>query len=326
MRRRDFMSMLGGATAWPLAARAQQATPTIGYLGLETAELFASRLRAFREGLSSTGYEEGRNVTIQYRWAEGHNERVSALVADLVDRHVAVIAAPGGVPGAVAAKAATTAIPIVFEMGADPVALGLVESLNHPGGNVTGATSLSGEVLPKRLDLLHEVVPSATIFGLLVNPTNPANAQPSIKLAQAAADALRLHLEILYAGKEDDIDAVFATLVKLGAGGMVISNDTFYVTHQEQLAAASIHYAMPAISSSREFTAAGGLMSYSGSFAETHRLAGVYTGRILKGEKPADLPVVRATQVEFFINLKAAKALGLNIPLALLGRADEVIE
>jgi putative ABC transport system substrate-binding protein len=328
MRRREFITLLGSAVvAWPLVAPAQpQATPTIGYLGLETAELFASRLRAFREGLRSTGYEEGRNVTIEYRWAEGHNERVPTLVADLVDRHVAVIAVPGGVPGALAAKAATSTIPIVFEMGADPVALGLVESLNHPGGNITGATSLSGEVVPKRLQLLHEVMPAATNFGLLVNPTNPVNAQLSITLAKTAADALGLHLEILYVGKEDDVDAAFATLVKLGAGGAVISNDTFYVTHHKQLAAASVHHAMPAISSSREFTAAGGLMSYSGSIAETHRQAGVYTGRILKGEKPSDLPVVRATQVELFFNLKAARALGINIPLSLLGRADEVIE
>jgi putative ABC transport system substrate-binding protein len=326
--RRQFISALGAAAAtWPLAARAQQSTmPVIGYLGTETPELFAIRLRAFREGLGSTGFEEGRNVTIEYRWSESHNERVPALAAELVQRHVAVIVAPGGVPGALAAKAATSTIPIVFEMGADPVALGLVASLNHPGGNITGATSLSGEVIPKRLELLREVVPAATAFGLLVNPTSPANAQASTKLAQAAADALGLQLQILGASTEADIDTAFASLTKSHAGGLVISNETFFVTRQEKLAAASVRYAVPTISSSREFTAAGGLMSYSGSFTETHKQAGVYTGRILKGEKPADLPVVRSTKVEFFINLRAAKTLGLNIPLALSGRADEVIE
>jgi putative ABC transport system substrate-binding protein len=326
--RRQFISALGGASlVWSLAARAQQpAMPVIGYLGTETPELFAIRLRAFREGLGSTGFEEGHNVTIEYRWSESHNERVPALAAELVQRHVAVIVAPGGVPGALAAKAATSTIPIVFEMGGDPVALGLVASLNHPGGNITGTTSLSGEVIPKRLELLHEVVPAATAFGLLVNPTSPANAQASTKLAQAAADALGLQLRILGASTEADIDTAFASLTNSHAGGLVISNETFYVTRQEKLAAASVRYAVPTISSSREFTAAGGLMSYSGSFTETHRQAGVYTGRILKGEKPADLPVVRSTKVEFFINLRAAKTLGLNIPLALSGRADEVIE
>ena len=325
--RREFVAGLGGAVAWPLVAHAQPlALPVVGYLGLETPELYASRLRAFREGLSSTGYEEGRNVTIEYRWAEGHNDRVPSLAAELVHRQVTVIATPGGVPGALAAKAETSTIPIVFEMGADPVALGLVATLNHPGGNITGATSLSGEVNPKRLELLHEVVPVPTIFGLMVNPTNPVNAQPSIKLVKAAADALGLQIQILEVSKEADFDAAFAALVKFRAGGMVISNDTFYVTRQEQLAAASLRYTLPSISQSREFTVAGGLMSYSGSFLETHRQAGVYTGRILKGEKPSDLPVVRATQVEFFINLKTAKKLGLTIPLSLLGRADEVIE
>ena len=239
MRRREFIQLLGGATvAWPISARAQQhAMPVVGYLGLETPELYASRLRAFREGLGSTGFEESRNVTIEYRWAEGHNEQMPALAADLVRHPVAVIVTPGGVPGALAAKAATSTIPIVFEMGADPVALGLVASLNQPGGNITGATSLSGEVNPKRLEMLHEMVPAATIFGLLVNPTNPANAQPSIKLVSAAADALGLQVQILNASTEDDFNTAFATLVKQSAGGLVISNDTFYVTRYEQLAA-----------------------------------------------------------------------------------------
>jgi len=328
MRRREFLGVLGGvAAAWPLAARAQQpAMPVVGYLGIETSELYASRLRAFRAGLGSTGYEEGRNVVIDYRWAEGHNDRLPALAADLVRRQVAVIAAPGGLPGAWAAKAATTTIPIVFEMGADPVAAGLVTSLSNPGGNITGATSLSSEVSPKRLELLHEIVPAATLFGLLANPTNPANAQPSIKLVKAAADSLGLQLQILNASTEQDFDTAFATLGKLHAGGMVISNDTFYVTREKQLAAVAARYGIPAVAQSREFAVAGGLMSYSGNFAETHRQAGIYTGRILKGEKPSDLPVVRSTQVELFINLKTAKKLGLTMPLSILGRADEVFE
>jgi putative ABC transport system substrate-binding protein len=326
--RRQFISALGGGmVAWPLAASAQQsATPVIGYLGLETPDLYASRLRAFREGLGTTGYVEGRNVRIDYRWAEGKNDRLPALAADLIQDQVAVIVAPGGVPGALAAKAATSTIPIVFEMGADPVALGLVASLNHPGSNITGATSLSGEINPKRLELLHEVVPAATAFGLLVNPTSSANAQASRKLVQAAADALGLQLQILGASTEGDFDTAFAALIKSRAGGLVISNDIFYATRQEKLAAASMRYAVPTISSSREFTAAGGLMSYSGSFTETHTQAGVYTGLILKGNKPADLPVVRSTKVEFSINLRTAKTLGLTIPLALSGRANEVFE
>ena len=313
--------------AWSFAARAQQpALPVVGYLGLENPDLYASRLRAFREGLASTGYAEGRNVTIEYRWAEGHNERVQALVADLVQRHVNVIAVPGGVPGALAAKAATSTIPIVFEMGADPVALGLVARLSHPGGNVTGATSLSGEVNSKRVELLHDLVPKATVFGFLVNPTDPANAQSSIKIATAAADALGLKLQILNANKKEDFDTAFAALAKLRGGGMVIANNTFYVTRQDLLAAVSLRYSMPAISQSREFAAAGGLMGYSGSFIETHKQAGIYVGRILKGDKPADLPVFRSTRVDFYINLKTANALGITVPLPILGRADEVIE
>jgi putative ABC transport system substrate-binding protein len=283
-------------------------------------------LAAFLKGLAETGYIDGSNVAIEYRWAEGHNERVPALVEGLVSRHVDVIVAPGGVPGALAAKAATSTIPIVFEMGADPVALGLVASLNHPGGNITGATSLSAEVNPKRIELLHEVVPTATAFGFLINPTNLANAKASTNLAMTAASALGLKLHVLNASKEDDFNVAFAELVKLHAGGLVISNDTFYVTRQGQLAAASIRHAMPTVSQSREFVTAGGLMSYSGSYTETHKRAGIYTGRILKGDKPADLPVFRSTQVELFINLKTAKTFGISVPLPLLGRADGIIE
>jgi putative tryptophan/tyrosine transport system substrate-binding protein len=300
--------------------------PVIGYLGLETPEQYASRLRAFREGLASTGFEEDRNVTIEFRWAEGRNDRVPKLVTDLIGRKVSVIAAPGGVPGSLAAKAATSTIPIVFEMGADPIALGLVENLNHPGGNITGATSLNSEVNPKRLELLHEAVPAATAFGLLVNPTSPANAQASTKLVTAAADMLRLRLQTFEASTESDFDVVFAAVAKQHVGGLVISNDIFYATRSEQLAALAVRYAVPAIHQSRAFAAAGGLMGYGGSFLETHKQAGIYVGRILNGEKPGDLPVVLSTKVELFINLKTAKMLGLTIPLAMLGRADGVIE
>jgi putative ABC transport system substrate-binding protein len=328
MRRREFITLVGCAVAaWPLAARAQQpAMPAIGYLGLETPEQYASRLRAFREGLASTGFEEGRNVTIEFRWAEGRNDRVPKLVADLVGRKVSVIAAPGGAPGSLAAKAATSTIPIVFEMGADPIALGLVENLNHPGGNITGATSLNTEVNPKRLELLHEVMPAATTFGLLVNPTSPANAQASAKLVKTAANDLALELQVFEASTERDFDTIFAALAKQRVAGLVISNDIFYATRSEQLAAAALRYAVPAIHESRDFTAAGGLMGYGGSFTEAHKQAGVYVGRILKGEKPGDLPIVLSTKVELFINLKTAKILRLTIPLALLGRADGVIE
>lgn len=328
MQRRGFIGLVGGAAvAWPFAAWAQQPTmPVVGYLGIETPELYASRLRAFREGLSSTGYEEGRNVVIDYRWAEGHNERLPVLAADLVRRQVAVIAAPGGSIGAKAVKGVTSTIPIVFEMGGDPVASGLVASLNKPGGNITGATSLSGEVGPKRLELLHEIVPAATLFGVLVNSTNSSGSQATIKLVQAAAVSLGLHVQILDASTEGDFDTAFATLAKLNAGGMVVGNDTFFATREKQLAALAVRYAIPTVAQSREFAVAGGLISYSGNFTETHRLAGIYTGRILKGEQPSNLPVVRSTQVELFINLKTAEQLGLNMPLSILGRANEVIE
>jgi putative tryptophan/tyrosine transport system substrate-binding protein len=328
MRRRDLITLLGSAVAsWPLAAYAQQpAMPMIGYLGLETPERYASRLQAFREGLGSTGFEEGRTVTIEFRWAGGHYDLLPTLAEDLVGHQVSVIAAPGGVPGALAAKAATSTIPIVFEMGPDPIALGLVANLNHPGGNITGATSQNAEVNPKRLELLHEVMPNAAKFGMLVNPTNPANAQASVKLMKRTADAIGLRLEIFEASTEHDFDRVFAEMATQRVAGLVISNDNFYATRNEQLAAAAVRFAMPAVHQSRDFTAAGGLMSYGGSFAETHRQAGVYVGRILKGEKPGDLPIVLSTKVELFINLKTAKMLGLTIPLALLGRADGVIE
>jgi putative tryptophan/tyrosine transport system substrate-binding protein len=327
MRRREFITLFGGAAAtWPLTARAQQpAMPVIGYLGPESPAVFASRVRAFRQGLGETGYAEGRNVAIEFRWAEGQHNRLSALAADLVGRQVAVIVAPGGAPGALAAKSATATIPIVFEMGADPIAIGLVGNLNRPGGNLTGVSSLNVQVTPKRLEILHEAVPTAAEVAVLVNPTSPT-ADSQLRNLQAAARALGLQLHVLHASAERDFDTVFATLLQLRAGGLVVSSDGFFATHSEQLAALTIRHAVPAIHQSRDFTIAGGLMSYAGSFAESHRQAGVYTGRILKGERPADLPVQQVTKVELFINLKTAKALGITFPLTLLGRADEVIE
>jgi putative ABC transport system substrate-binding protein len=326
MRRREFITLLGSAAAWPLAARAQQPTmPVIGLLGSESPDLYVNRLRAFRQGLSETGFVEGRNVAIEYRWAEGQNDRLPALAADLVRRQVAVIATLGSLPAVPIAKSATTTIPIVFAIGADPVAVGLVASLNRPGGNLTGVTSLNVEVAPKRLELLHELVPTAKIVAALVNPTNPAVKTQSGDL-QAAARALGLQLHVLQASTESDLDTAFATLARLRAGALVIGIDPFFTNRTEQLAARALHQAVPTIYHFREFAAAGGLISYGGSVAESNRLAGAYTGRILKGEKPADLPVQQAVKVELVINLKTAKALGLTVPVTLLTRADEVIE
>jgi putative tryptophan/tyrosine transport system substrate-binding protein len=327
MKRREFITLLGSAAAtWPFAARAQQpAMPVIGYLGAQSPNAFASRIRAFRQGLGETGYAEGRNVVIEFRWAEGQHDRLSALAADLVGRQVAVIVAPGGAPAALAAKSVTTTIPIVFEMGADPIAMGLVGSLNRPGGNLTGVSSLNVEVTPKRLEILHELVPTAVVVAVLVNPTSPT-ADSQLRNLQAAARALGLQFHVLHASTERDFDTVFATLLQLRAGGLVVASDGFFGTHGEQLAALTVRDAIPAIHQSRDFSVAGGLISYGGNFVESHRQAGVYTGRILKGENPADLPVQLVTKVEMFINLKAAKALGITVPLPLLGRADEVIE
>jgi putative ABC transport system substrate-binding protein len=327
MKRREFISLLGGAAAWPRAARAQQgAMPVIGFLGGASPDRWVGRLRAFHQGLSETGYVVGRNLAIEYRWAEGQNDRVPSLAAELVGRQVSVIAAPGSVPAALAAKAATTTIPIVFEIASDPVELGLVASLAQPGGNITGVTSLNAQVGPKRLELLHELVPTATVVGLLVNPTNPNEAEPTTKNLQAAARSLGLEMHVLHASAEGDFDAAFATLIQLRAGALAIGTDPLFTSRLEQLAALTVRHAVPSVYQFREFTAAGGLMSYGGSLTDTFRVVGVYTGRILKGDKPADLPVQQATRVELFLNLKTAKALGLTVPIPLLGRADEVIE
>jgi putative ABC transport system substrate-binding protein len=326
MRRREFIAGLGAAV-WPLDVNAQQpAMPVIGFLDVASLEARRDLVAAFHRGLKETGYVEGQNVAIEYRWAGDRNDRLPELAADLVRRQVTVIAAVGGTEVTLAAKAATATIPIVFFIGADPVQLGFVASLHRPGSNVTGVTSLNLELVQKRLELLHELIPAATMIALLVNPTSPNLAQPATKDAQAAARILGLKLEVLQANTERDFDALFATLVQLRAGGLVIGPDAYFNSRIERLAALTVRHAVPTIYQYREFAAAGGLMSYGGSITEGYRQAGVYCGRILKGEKPADLPVHQATKVELFINLKTAKALGITFPLTLLGRADEVIE
>jgi putative tryptophan/tyrosine transport system substrate-binding protein len=327
MRRRDFITLLGGAAiAWPVAVRAQQQQPVIGVLSTRSAGDDARLWAAFRQGLAENGYIESQNVSIEYHWADGQSDRLAGLAVGLVRRRVNVIATPGSTAGALAAKAATSTIPIVFGTGTDPVAAGLVPRLSRPGSNVTGATSMSVEIGPKRLELLHELVPSTTIIALLVNPTNPALTEPQVRDFQEAARALGLQLHILHASDERDFETVFLALVQLGVGALVIGGDQLFNSRSEQLAALAIRHALPAIYQYREFVAAGGLMSYGGSIADEFRLVGVYAGRILKGERPGDLPVQQATKVELIINLKTAKALGIKVPITLLARADEVIE
>ena len=326
MKRREFIALVGGAAAaWPLASRAQQAMPVIGLLGADSADVYADRLLAFRRGLKETGYVEGQNLAIEYRWAEGRNDQLPLLAADLARRQVSVIVALGSTPAALAAKAATTTIPIVFFVGADPLQLGLVASLSRPGGNVTGVTSLNSELIAKRVELLHEVVPGVTSMALLVNPTNPDLTVPATKDADAAARSLGLKFDVLHASTERDFDMVFTALTRSGAGALVIVVDAFFISRSKQLGGLALGHAVPSIFQYRQFVAEGGLMSY-GTPIETYSLTGVYTGRVLKGERPADLPVQQITKIELIINLKTAKILGLNIPLPLLGRADEVIE
>jgi putative ABC transport system substrate-binding protein len=327
MTRRAFISLLGGAAMWPLTARAQQlAMPVIGFLSSASSDQDAGRLRGFRQGLTESGYIEGRNVTIEYRWAEEHTDRLPALAADLVRQRVAVIAVAGQVAGVFAAKAATTTIPVIFLTGADPVALGLVASLNRPGGNLTGLTTLSVELETKRLELLHGVVPQAKTIGVLVNPANPRVAAVQSKELPPAARSLGINVEILSATSERDFEPVFARLVELKAGGLVIGTDGLFISRGEHLGALAARHSVPAIFQFRAFAAAGGLMSYGGDLADGYRRCGVYAARILKGERAGDLPVQQATKVELIVNLKSAKALDLTIPMSLLGRADEVIE
>jgi putative ABC transport system substrate-binding protein len=297
----------------------------IGYLASDFQHARASRLQAFRQGLSEAGFVEGRNVAIEYLWAENQNDRLPVLATDLVRRQVAVIVSAGGVPAAMAAMAATTTVPVVFLLGLDPVELGLVASLNQPGRNLTGVTTLNVELAAKRLELLHELVPAATDIALLINPTNP-NATSLLTDLQAAASARGVRLRVLNASSEGDFDATFISLVQMRIGALVIGTGAPFNGRGQLLGALALRYAVPTIFQYHDFAAAGGLMSYGGSELDAHRLVGTYTGRILKGEQPADLPVHQATKIELIINLKTAKALGLTVPLPLLGRADEVIE
>ncbi len=326
LKRREFITLLGSAAAlWPLTARAQQAVPVVGVLSAEWPNLISDRLRAFHDGLRETGYVEGRNLAIEYRWAEGRNDRLPALAAELVRRQVTVIVATS-TPAVLAARIATTTIPIVFFVAADPVQLGLVTSLSRPEGNLTGVVTLNVEVAAKRLQLLHELVPTATIVALLVNPSNTALAETITKELEAAARTLGVQLHVLHASSERELDTAFATLVQLRAGALVIGADALFNSRSEQLAELTIRHRVPAIYQFREFVSAGGLMAYGSTVLDTYRPLGVYTGRILKGEKPAELPVQQATKVELVINMKTAKALGLTVPLPLIGRVDEVIE
>jgi putative ABC transport system substrate-binding protein len=325
--RREFITLVGGAAAaWPVAAHTQQsAMPVIGFINAASPHSYARPVSAFLKGLGETGYVEGHNVAIEYRWGEGRSDRLPALVADLIHNQVAVIAATS-TPAALAAKAANTTIPIVFETGSDPVRIGLVASLARPGGNVTGVTQTNVEITPKRLELLHELLPAASVMALLVNPTDSTQAEATIRGVQGAARTLGLELHVLNASSERDFDGVFAKLIELRAGGLVIGGDPFFTGRIEQLAAMAVHHAVPVIYQWREFAVAGGLLSYGSDVTDAYRLAGNYTGRILKGDKPADLPVQQATKVELIVNLKTARALGLTVPTALLVRADEVIE
>ena len=325
--RRAFLGILGGAAAaWPLAARGQRpATPVIGFLSpAESPDSYGERLPAFRSGLEEMGFAEGRNVAIEFRWSNGQYDQLAAFAADLVRRNVALITATG-TPAVLAAKAATTTVPIVFTTGGDPVRLGLVPSMNRPGGNVTGVAFLVSELISKQFDLLHKVVPEATAIGLLVNPNNP-QTETQLRDVPPAIRALGLQLIVLKASTEHEIDAAFADLVRQRGAALVLGADGFFITRRDQLVALAARYRVPAIYNLREYAAAGGLMSYGTSIEDAYRQTGIYAGRILKGEKLADLPVMQSTKFEFVINLKTARTLGLNIPSGLLAIADEVIE
>jgi putative tryptophan/tyrosine transport system substrate-binding protein len=325
VKRREFITLLGSASAWPLAARAQQpAIPVVGFLNPASPEQSSDQVRAFLQGLADTSYVDGRNVTIEYRWAEGRRDRLPEFAADLVRRRVAVIMAASD-RSALAAKSATAMIPIVFTSGNDPVAFGLIASLSRPGGNLTGVTTLNVEVGPKRLELLHEMVPSTRRIAVLINPSDPS-AETLSRDLDTAARTLGLELDVLHASSEGDFDGVFATLRQRGAGALVIGADPFFNSRIKQLATLTVQHAVPAVYQWREFAAAGGLLSYGSATTVAYRLAGNYCGRVLRGEKPADLPVQQATKVELIINLKTAKALGLEVPPTLLARAEEVIE
>ena len=324
MKRRQFITLLGGAAAaWPVGVRAQQpAMPVVGFLNSASPGDYVPMVAAFRQGLKEAGYIEGQNVAVEYRWAEGQYDRVPVIALELVDRRVAVLVA--NTPGVLAVKAAITTTPIVFTTASDPVQTGLVASMSRPAGNVTGATTMGVELASKLLELAHELVPTASVIAALINPAN-SSAEPQLRDLQAAARTLGVQLHVVHASSERDFGTVFANLAELRPGALVIANDGFFISRNEQLATLAARHALPAIFQGA-FATAGGLMSYGGSLPETYRQAGIYTGRILKGEKPADLPVVQPTKFELIINLKAARALGLEVPPTLLARADEVIE
>jgi len=326
MQRRELITLVGAAVAWPVIARAQQpAMPVIGFINAASRQGCARPLAAFLKGLGQTGFVDGKNVAIEYRWAEGHLDRLSAMAADLVQLRVAVIAATT-TSAALAAKAATTTIPVVFETAADPVQLGFVSSLSRPGGNLTGVTQLTVGLVPKELELLHEILPTARTVAMLVNPADAALAETETRETLAAARTLGVDLHVLKASSEQEFDAAFEKAAQMRAGGLVIATSALFTSHSSQLAALATRHAVPAVYKGREFAAAGGLMGYGSDITDSYHIAGVYTGRILKGDKPADLPVQQATKVELIINLKTAKALGINVPNTLVGRADEVIE
>jgi len=328
MKRRDFIRLFGGAAAaWPLAVRAQQpAIPVIGFLGSGSPEVYAGRLRVFHEGLKDAGYVEGHNIAIEYRWTGGQNDLLPKLAAELVQLRVAVIVAASGTLGALAAKAATTTIPIVFGVAVDPVRAGLVASLNRPGGNLTGVTNLNVEIGPKRLEVLHALLPTATVFAVLVDPIGRVLAEDFTTGIDAAARALGLQIHVLNASIERDFDSVFTASIQLHASALIIGPSPLFAARSEQLGALAARYKVPAIGSWPEFAAGGGLLSYGTDETEYYRLVGSYTGKILKGENPAELPVQESAKVKLIINLKEAKTLGITVPLSLLGRAEEVIE
>lgn len=326
MRRRDVISLLGGAAAvWPLAAWAQQAIPVVGFLGSRSPGDSANLVAAFRAGLGESGFVEDRNVMIEFRWAEGHYDRLAPLAADLVSRQVAVLAAPGGIAAGLAAKAATTKIPIIFLTGTDPVQFGLVTSLSRPGGNLTGVAILTNTLAPKQLELLHEVAPTVTLVAFLVNPKNPI-AESDTRDLHSAANTTRQQILVLHASNESEIENAFAALVQQRAGALLVQSDPYFNSRPRQIVALAARHAIPAIYQWRDFPAAGGLMSYGTVLADAYRQVGIYAGKILQGTRPSDLPVQQSVKVQLIINLATAKALGLSFPLTVLGRADEVIE